>query len=98
MNLLGIQKSIFAGKIIFFYLKITKNQKLVIFDVNPIFFGKVKIRTFFKVSTELNFNYDNQHNYRVRQSRDINNVWNFCFECEIEIHLCKNTSEQVSKF
>ena len=60
---------------------------------NPIFFY-----FFFKVSTELNFNYDNQHNYRVRQSRDINNVWNFCFECEIEIHLCKNTSEQVSNF
>ena len=57
-----------------------------------------QIFTFFKVSTELNFNYDNQHNYRVRQSRDINNVWNFCFECEIEIHLCKNTSEQVSNF
>lgn len=57
-----------------------------------------KFLLFLKVSTEFNFNYDNQHNYRVRQSRDINNVWNFCFECEIEIHLCKNTSEQVSNF
>ena len=68
------------------------------FFFRPKVYKIVKIFTFFKVPTELNFNYDNQHNYRVRQSRDINNVWNFCFESEIEIHLCKNTSEQVSYF
>jgi len=85
-------------KTINFILKLITKKIMAIFVLRPKVYKNVKFFTFFKISTELNFNYDNQHNYRVRQSRDINNVWNFCFESEIEIHLCKNTSEQVSYF
>ena len=65
---------------------------------NSLFLIKMK-KIVFSAPTEWTFIITiGQHNYRVWQSRDINNVWNFCFECEIEIHLCKNTSEQVSDF